>query len=68
MAEAFRILLQLVESLNEENEQLKVEKQKLRDETNLLKGEQGQPEIKASKKKKQPDISSFHQGADTLSS
>jgi hypothetical protein len=58
LAEAFRILLQLVESLNEENEQLKVEKQKLRDENNLLKGEQGQPEIKASKKKKQTDISS----------
>jgi hypothetical protein len=58
LAEAFRILLQLVEILNEENEQLKVEKQKLRDENNLLKGEQGQPEIKVSKKKKQTDISS----------
>ncbi len=58
LAEAFRILLQLVESLNEEIEQLKVEKQKLRDENNHLKGEQGQPEIRASKKKKQPDISS----------
>jgi hypothetical protein len=58
LAEAFRILLQLVESLNEENEQLKAEKQKLRDENSLLKGEQGQPDIKASQKKKRTDISS----------
>lgn len=58
LAEAFRTLLQLVESLNEENEQLQAEKQKLRDEISLLKGEQGQPEIKASKKKKWTDISS----------
>ena len=58
LAEAFRILLQLVESLNEEIEQLKIEKQELRDENNQLKGEQGQPEIRASRKKKQGDISS----------
>jgi len=58
LAAAFRILLQLVESLSEENEQLKADKQKQRDENSLLKGEQGQPEIKASKNKKQTDISS----------
>jgi regulator of replication initiation timing len=58
LAEAFRMLLQLVESLNEKVEQLKVENQKLRDENNQLKGEQGQPEIRASTKKKQGDISS----------
>jgi hypothetical protein len=58
LAAAFRTLLQLVESLNEGYEQLKAEQQKLRDEVSRLTGEQGQPEIKASKKKKRTDISS----------
>jgi regulator of replication initiation timing len=43
LAEAFRILLQLIEELYEENEKLKVENQKLRDAINLLKGEQTKP-------------------------
>lgn len=58
LAEAFRTLLQLVESLNEELEQLSAVMRKLRDENRLLKGEPSQPEIKASQKKKRTDISS----------
>ena len=37
LAEAFRILLQLIEVLSEENEKLKAEIQRLRDAINLLK-------------------------------
>src|SRR5665811_2264462 len=39
-ATAFRILFAIIEKQNEENKTLKVENQKLRDENNLLKGEQ----------------------------
>ncbi|MFZ2070072.1 MAG: transposase [Halobacteriota archaeon] len=58
LAEAFRILLQLIEQLSEENENLKAENQKLRDAINLLKGEQAKPDTKPSRKKPNEDISS----------
>ncbi len=51
LAEAFRLLLQIIEVLSEENRSLKAELQKIRDELNLLKGEQGKPKIPVSKKK-----------------
>ena len=43
------ILINLVERLSEENEKLKVGIQKLRDENNRLKGEQGKPNIRGNK-------------------
>ena len=52
------VLLQLVECLNQENENLKAENQKLRDEVNLLKGEQGKPNVRGNKKEDQGDVSS----------
>jgi cell division protein FtsB len=55
-ATAFRILFAIIEKQNEEIEFLKAENQKLRDEINLLKGEQTKPKIRGSKKSK--DISS----------
>lgn len=55
-AAAFRILFAIIEKQNEEIEFLKVENQKLRDEINLLKGEQTKPKIRGSKKNE--DISS----------
>lgn len=55
-AKAFRILFSVIEKQNEEIEFLKAENQKLRDEINLLKGEQRKPEIRGSKKNN--DISS----------
>jgi len=55
-ATAFRILFAIIEKQNEEIEALKVENQKLRDEINLLKGEQTKPKIRGSKKN--DDISS----------
>jgi len=58
LAEAFRILLQLIEVLSEENEKLKAEIQRLRDAINLLKGEQAKPDIKPSRKRPNEDISS----------
>jgi len=54
-ATAFRILFAIIEKQNEEIEALKAENQKLRDEINLLKGEQTKPKIRGSKKN---DISS----------
>lgn len=50
-------LFNLIEGVAAQNEELKDEVQKLRDENNRLKGEQGKPDIKANKKKA-PDISS----------
>lgn len=50
-------LLNLVERLIAENAEQKAEIQKLRDEINRLKGEQGKPDIKANKKQEN-DISS----------
>jgi cell division protein FtsB len=55
-ATAFRILFAIIEKQNEEIEFLKAENQKLRDEINLLKGEQSKPKIPGSRKSK--DISS----------
>jgi hypothetical protein len=55
-ATAFRILFAIIEKQNEEIEALKTENQKLRDEINLLKGEQTKPKIRGSKKN--DDISS----------
>jgi uncharacterized protein YdcH (DUF465 family) len=55
-AKAFRILFAIIEIQNEEIEALKKENQKLRDEINLLKGEQTKPKIRGSKKN--DDISS----------
>lgn len=45
------LLLNLIEQLNTKNKQLEEEIQKLRDENNRLKGEQGKPDIKANKNK-----------------
>jgi hypothetical protein len=44
-------VLNLVEKVKQENDQLQKTIQKLRDEVSRLKGEQGQPDIKPSKKK-----------------
>jgi cell division protein FtsB len=55
-ATAFRIQFAIIEKQNEENEFLKEENQKLRDEINILKGEQTKPQIRVSKKN--DDISS----------
>ena len=55
-ATAFCILFAIIEKQNGENKTLKVENQKLRDENNLLKGEQTKPKIRGSKKN--DDISS----------
>jgi len=46
-----RKLLNLVETLSQENRELKSQVQMLRDEINRLKGEQGKPKIKPKKKK-----------------
>jgi hypothetical protein len=51
-------LLNLVETLNQENQALREQVQRLRDELNRLKGEQGQPKIRANRK--QPASSSDH--------
>ena len=55
-ATAFRILFAVIEKQNEEIKYLKAGNQKLRDEINLLKGEQTKPKIRGSKKNE--DISS----------
>ena len=44
------ILFQLIESLSQDNEKLKIENQTLRDEISLLKGEQCKPKIRGNKK------------------
>ncbi|MFO7984994.1 MAG: hypothetical protein R6U38_03955, partial [Desulfatiglandaceae bacterium] len=46
---SFSILINLVERLSEQNEDLTLENQKLRDEINRLKGEQGKPNIRGNK-------------------
>ena len=55
-AKAFLILFAIIEILSEDINTLKAENQKLRDEINLLKGEQTKPKILGSKKN--DDISS----------
>ena len=47
--QAITALLNLVESMKQENQALRAEVQRLRDEINRLKGEQGKPEIKGDK-------------------
>jgi prefoldin subunit 5 len=56
LAEAFRLLLHIIEELNEEVQALKAELQKTRDELNHLKGEQGKPKFSVPKQNK--DVSS----------
>ena len=46
------MLLNLVESLKSENEEQRERIQRLRDEINCLKGEQGKPDVKANKRKR----------------
>ena len=58
LSETFRILLQLIEELSENNEKLKAENQKLRDEISLMKGEQPKPNIKPSGRMPNVNISS----------
>lgn len=49
MRQTVEILLNLIEQLNSKVEDLEQENQKLRDEINRLKGEQGKPDIKGKK-------------------
>ncbi len=58
VASDYCFLLRLIERLSEANEQLKAKVQRLRDAINLLKGEQAQPKINASKREKAADLSS----------
>ncbi len=51
MRHTVELLLNLTEQLNSKVIELEAENQKLRDENNRLKGEQGKPDIKANKKK-----------------
>ena len=51
MRQTVELLLNLIEQLNSKVIELEAETQKLRDENNRLKGEQGKPDIKANKKK-----------------
>ena len=51
-------LLNLVEEMKAENEKLRTKIQDLRDEISRLKGEQGKPDVKASRKGKKDDHSS----------
>ena len=62
ISDGINLLFQLIEELHIDNEKLKTENQKLRDEINLLKGEQGKPDIPSSKKKQKVDISSENEG------
>ena len=55
-ATAFRTQFAIIEKQNEAIYSLKTENQKLRDEINLLKGEQTKPQIRGSKKSE--DVSS----------
>ena len=49
LSRTLSILVNLVENLSEQNEKLRIEVQKLRDENNRLKGEQGKPNIRGNK-------------------
>lgn len=51
MRQTVEILLNLIEQQQLEIKELRQENQKLRDEINRLKGEQGKPDIKGNKKK-----------------
>ncbi len=49
LSQTLSVLINFVETLNEQNEKLKAENQKLRDENNRLKGEQGKPKFPGKK-------------------
>lgn len=55
--QAIVMLLNLVEDIKSENQNLREQNQRLRDEINRLKGEQGKPDIKPNKKKKNESTS-----------
>jgi len=55
--QAIVMLLNLVEDIKSENQKLREQNQRLRDEINRLKGEQGKPNIKPNKKKKNKSTS-----------
>ena len=65
--ETVSVLYNLVEEVVKENTSLRVENQKLKDEINKLKGEQGKPVIKANKNKND-DISSEEERIEAESS
>jgi hypothetical protein len=50
MGRTVEILLNLIEQLQTEIKEIRAEDQQLKDENNRVKGEQGQPDIKGSKK------------------
>lgn len=58
LSEAFNILLNLVEEMYANYEKTIAQNQKLKDEINLLKGEQPKPDIRGSRKKDNKDESS----------
>ncbi len=58
LSRTFILLLQLIEAISEELEKSRQDNQKLRDENNLLKGEQAKPNIAAAKHKEKEDTSS----------
>lgn len=57
LKKTFTYLLNFIEELHTSNKKLQRENQKLRDEINRLKGEQGKPNINANSKPKYKDIS-----------
>jgi hypothetical protein len=59
--QAIMMLLNLVETLKTENQELREQVQRLRDEINRLKGEQGKPNIKPSRQKREPSNHSSEQ-------
>src|SRR5659263_315098 len=59
-SQTIRILLHIIEELNEEVQALKVELQKTRDELNHLKGEQGKPKFSVPKQNKDVSLSLIH--------
>lgn len=59
--QATMMLLNLVETLKTENQELREQNQRLRDEINRLKGEQGKPNIKPNRQKREPSDHSSEQ-------
>jgi hypothetical protein len=58
-----RQLLNIIEMQSHEIEKLKIDNQKLRDENNHLKGEQGQPSLRKQSKKNKDESSEAERGA-----